>query len=624
MLLRKVFIVWILTLLPMVSIGQVESPFDDAIEQYLEETENEESAAEMSDLLTELMENPVNINDTAAVAVVPLLTPFQIKALKNYILLYGQLASDKELAFIPGFDSVTIAMIRPLIKVEPYIVSRRWNLTDGHHSLVSGIGATVEQAAGYSNGTYDGDNTHAYLVYNYKYLDRISVRIAADKDPTEAWDIKNYYSYHLMLSNTRPFEKIIVGRYNLQFGQGLTLWTGLSPFRLLSYTPVRFGNGVRPAYTFYETDYQEGAASTIRLGSNWKVSAFASKVDGERVLGGHLDYRSGNLILGITANHIRLDDSILLRNYAYNQNYFRGDRQANIGVDFAYQYRKLLLYGEASLTSNGAPAAIAGAQLTTDDRSNISLNYRYFSPEYNNLHAKAYGIGSTQNEQGFSLDAQTQLPWKINALISLDLHHFSAPRYGCYSPSSGAWLRMQAARTMSNHTSVAIRYAYRLKERNIPNIDSTVYLGEQTIRHQLQAELKSEWQHWRFVTRGIATLFDPEQSGQQHGWLLMQSARYTFRKLQTTISAAWFDIDGYYARIYLNESNLQYAYSIPMLNGKGLRAYAIVHYSPNDHLTIAAKYTLSMYADRDNIGSGNNEIEGNHLQTWNIQVRWRF
>lgn len=611
-------------MIPLTVVGQVVPSFDEAIERYLEETEDEESAAEMSDLMTALMENPVNINDTAAVAELPILTPFQLRALKNYLLLYGQLASDKELCFIPGFDSVTIAMIRPLIKIEPYTVSQRWNLADGHHSLVCGIGGTVEQAAGYTDGTYDGNNMRAYLAYNYKYLNRISVRLVADKDPTEAWGKGNYHSYHLMLNNIGPFEKIIFGRYNLQFGQGLTLWTGLSPFRLLGYSPVRFGNGVRPASTFYESEYQEGAATTIRLGNKWGASAFASKVDNECLLGGHLDFRSGNLILGLTATHIHLDDSIRLRNYAYNQNYFRGNQQANIGIDFAYQYGKLLLYGEASLTSNGAPAAIVGAQLTADNQSFISLNYRYFSPKYNNLHANTYGIGSNQNEQGFSFDAQTQLPWRINALFSLDLHRFTAPRYGCYSPSSGAWLRMQMSRLMSKHITFAVRYAYRLKERNVPNIDSTAYLGEQSMRHQLQAELKGEWQRWKFVTRGIITHFDTEQSGQQHGWLLMQSARYSFGKLQTSASVAWFNIDGYYARIYLNESNLQYAYSLPMLIGKGLRAYAIVHYSPYKHLTIAAKYTLSIYSDRDSIGSGHDIIDGNHLQTWNIQVRWNF
>lgn len=625
MFLRKVLIACLLAIIPAMAAGQVEPSFDDAIEQYLEENENEESAAEISDLLIELMENPVNLNDTVATAALPMLTPFQIRALKNYIILYGQLKSDKELAFIPGFDSVTIAMIRPLTKIEPYTINRQWNLANGKHTLVSGIGATLEQAAGYSDGTYDGDNNHAYLTYNYRYLDRISLRLAADKDPTEAWGKENFYSYHLMLSNTGPFEKIILGRYNLQFGQGLTLWTGLSPFRLLGHTPVRFGNGVRPAYTFYKAEYQEGAATTFRIGNKWKVSAFASKVDGERLLGGHLDYRNGNLILGFTANHIQLDDSIQVHDYAYNQNYFRGNRQTNLGLDFAYQHGALLLYGEASITSNRAPAIIAGAQLTASDQSSISLNYRYFSPEYNNLHSKAHGIGSTQNEQGLTLDAQTKLPWKINGLISLDLHHFPSPRYGCYSPSSGAWLRIQAARPLTNHTSFAMRYSYRLKERNIPNIDSTAYLGEQTMRHQLQAEVKSDWQHWRFTTRGIITRFDTEQSRQQQqGWLLMQSARYSFRKLQATICATWFDIDGYYARIYLNENNLQYAYSIPMLNGKGLRTYAVVHYSPNDQLTIAAKYTLTVYTDRDSIGSGHNMFEGNHLQTWNIQIRWKF
>ena len=48
---------------------------DDAVEQWLIDDGNEEAVAEMADALNQLREEPVNINDTNALADLPLLSP---------------------------------------------------------------------------------------------------------------------------------------------------------------------------------------------------------------------------------------------------------------------------------------------------------------------------------------------------------------------------------------------------------------------------------------------------------------------------------------------------------------------------------------------------------------------
>ena len=118
-LLRRVVVLFLLAL-PLVTTAQV----DDAVEQWVEEHGSEGNVSELSDLLLQLTDNPVNLNDTTAVASLPFLSPFQVSALRNYIMLYGQLMSIGELQMVPGFDSATMAMILPLVKVEPYVHKR--------------------------------------------------------------------------------------------------------------------------------------------------------------------------------------------------------------------------------------------------------------------------------------------------------------------------------------------------------------------------------------------------------------------------------------------------------------------------------------------------------------------
>ena len=115
LLIRKIWVL-LLLLLPLSLRAQV----DEALEQWVEESGSEESAAELHDLLLQLADQPVNLNDTVSIASLPFLSPFQVRALKNYIILHGQLWSLKELRMVPGFDSATVALIGPLVKVEPY------------------------------------------------------------------------------------------------------------------------------------------------------------------------------------------------------------------------------------------------------------------------------------------------------------------------------------------------------------------------------------------------------------------------------------------------------------------------------------------------------------------------
>lgn len=619
MVLKHWLIIFIL-LLPLTAAAQV----DEAVEQWLEETDDEQAAGDMNDLLLQLSAQPVNVNDTAALAALPLISPFQLQALRNYIILHGQLLSLKELRFIPGFDSSTVALLEPYLTVAPCQPRKRWHPADGRHSLVAGIGGTAEQTEGYRNGRYPGDNLHALLCYRYQLYNNIDLRLTVDKDPTEEWGKNNYYGYHLIVNDIGPLERLILGRYNLQFGQGLTLWTGLRPFNLTGATPLRFGAGVRQAAAFYEEDYQEGIAARIRLGHGFHLSAFGSRTDGEVLAGGHLDYRHGNLILGLTAAYTLLDDSLETRDYLYNQNRFIGRWQMNTGIDALYQWHRTTLYGEVALGENLAPAFIGGLQVKADSRNRFGISYRYYHPQYHNLHAQGYTIGNTQGEQGVTLDAESRLPLGITLLGSVDLHSFATLRYADYTPSTGDWLRLQISKTLGRYISGMLRYTYRMKERNIPNVDSTLYLSEQTVKQQLQGEVKASWHRWTLGARAISSLFESENGIMQRGWLANITARYDYRHLQATAAVACFDVGGYYARIYLSESNIQYAWSMPALYGRGLRTHILLRYRLNHHWAMAAKYTLTYMPEQENIGSGDNRTEGPVRQTWFVQLRCSF
>ena len=616
MFLRQ-WLILLLTLLPSIAFAQV----DEALEDWMEENDNSQAAAEVSDYLLQLQAQPVNLNDTATISTLPFLNPFQLQALRNYILLHGQLLSHKELRFIPGFDSITILLLEKTTLVAPYQEQHGWRLQEGRHSLVTGIGGTAPQADGYRNGKYEGDNLHSLLCYTYKLHNHLQLRLTADKDPMEAWGKNNYYGYHLILNDIGHLERVIIGRYNLQFGQGLTLWSGLRPFNLTGVSPMRFGTGIRPAAAFYEENYQEGAAARIRLNKRIRLSAFASHVEGTTLTGGHLDYRQGNLIIGITTSFTFLRDSLTAHDYVYNQLRFKGEKQINNGIDIAYQWQRMTFFGEAALGENGSTAVMGGMQLQADSRNRFGISYRHYSKEYHNLYAQGYAIGNTQGEEGVTLDAENRLPFGITLLSSLDLHRFDNLRYATYSPTSGAWLRLQAIRPWGKYTTTSIRYTYRQKERNIPNLDTTLYLGEENLRQLIQGEIRQLAGPLTLTARGAFCRYDSDNGTPQQGWLASMAARYTCSYLQVSSGITYYDINGYYARIYLSESNLQYAWSMPSLYGRGWRGHLLLRYQLSQHYTLAAKAALTWMPGEEALGNGDSRTEGPVRLSWFVQLR---
>ena len=596
----------------------------DGALDWLDEADAPEAVAEWVDQLDALRQHPVNLNDTLALHRLPMLSPFQQQALRNYLLLNGSMLSEAELLFVPGFDSATVSALRPYVVFAPVDEHHSWRLRDGRHTLVAGLGGTVEQAQGYSNGHYAGDNLRALLCYTYSLGDHLSLRLVADKDPAEAWGHANFLSYHLMLSDVGRMERLIVGRYNVQFGQGLTLWSGLRPFDPLGAGTLRYAAGVKPSATFYETGYQEGVATRWRLGKGWRLSAFASRVQGEWLGGGHLEYRTGNLIVGLTASALRLDSLPSLRDYAYNQNRFRGQSLANAGIDWLYQAGRATLYGEAAIDSRGHPALTGGVQLHLADAHRIGLRGRFIDASYANLHAKPYVLATNAGERGLTLEAMHRLPLGISLVASIDAHRFTALRYGGYMPSSGLWARANVERQFGHVWSAAVRFTSRLKERNIPNLDTVLYLGEQTLRDQLTAEVRWALEPWSVVARGVYSSFATESGLRQRGLLGSLQARYAAGAWQLTLMGAVFDVQGYYARIYLNESCLQYAWSIPACDGRGVRANLVVRYAVSDALLLSARYVLTYMPGQEAIGSGDAATEGPLRQQWMMQVRCKF
>ena len=604
---KTLILLSLLALLPLAANTQELMPY--AWRSYLEllsEEGEDETVEDLMELYETYRDKPANVNDTLTLLRdFPFVNDLQRDCLKAYVVLYGSLLSIEELYSINGFDSMTVELLRPLVTFEPIETIARLTLKEilshGHSNLVMGVSGTVEQARGYRDSIYEGNNMRLMWRYYFRYKDRIQLQLSGDKDPGEAFFAGSqrlgfdFYGYSLMIndvgryvgSGRHPYlKRVVIGQYHAQFGQGLTLWSGFGPRAAWETSIYRNTQGIRPSGAFTEYGYLCGAAATIALSQHWNLALAYSYVDrdatlprkekddtvqsiynsgyhrteteikkrnqlGEHLIGGHLEYRNSNLQIGLTGAATFLEKVIEPATYVYNDNSFRGNRNINVGIDATYRYRRLLLFGEAAICANHAfdstapnvsPAAVLGGEFIFNNNHRASLLMRYYSPTYHNLHAIALGQSSTpQNEMGIGCHYQGRLPLGITAMGIADFFYFPHMKYLVYAPSHGQEYRVTLSRPIEavKGLSVNVRYRYKDKGRNIT--PSTMvdgkYLLEQTYRHQVQGDIEYSVGDWRLVTRIGYAHYHGNVTQADKGLLLYQDIQYHPQHIPLTVAA---------------------------------------------------------------------------------------
>ncbi|MBP5240300.1 MAG: hypothetical protein J6Z26_00155, partial [Bacteroidales bacterium] len=643
------------------------------------QNEDESVSEEIMEVLENFLENKININDTASDDLQKLffISEFQTEALKSYIRQNGQLFSIYELEFVNGFDNETCHLIYPFVKVEPIPQPEKFSFKNmlryGKNQITLGYKTTLEEQKGYTNGNYLGDPFRTYFRYTFKYKNKVSLSLSGDKDAGEEFfkgsqpQGYDFYGFSLMLNDFGFLKQFIVGNYQLQFGQGLTLWTGAGFNLAGDGTVKKYPQNIRPSGAFTEYGYMQGAATTIGITKHISATAFYSHVkrDGtlvtsenfdteedylqsyyetgyhrtqneldkkgnitEDLYGAHLQYKSTYLSIGATGYHMTLSSPLQPKQRPDNYSAFSGTENTNFGIDATYLLRRILFFGEMAMDRNYHMAGLAGLQFNANENTLISAYYRNYGTEYQNLYATALGQNSSvQNEEGFGAALRTVLPWQISMVASADIFKFPWMRYQVYSPSDGCDYRVKLAKDLTRRAALSLSYHYKDKAKNTTNIDSLLTtVIEPNKRQNLQLNLKySPSSQWAFNTRVEYCWFSAESKYDTTGFLIAQDVVFNPKQIPFSFAMRYAIFDAPYdARIYAFERDLTYEFSVPSHNGKGSRFYLFVNWKMSDKINLAARYSIWYYPDKTTIGTGNDEIDGNTKQEFKIQFKVKF
>ena len=399
------------------------------IEQVERLAEDSDDDADFEDLLENYIffsENPVNLNSDEVMRLVELrlLSVFQYEELQKYRRYYGDFLFLEELEMVEGFDEQTLAIIRPVVCIGQDQSKDKITLNKmaryGKHQIVGRYEQILEKQQGYApiddsallakpNSRYLGSPQKYQLKYTYNYRNKIRAGFVLEKDAGElfftdrvsdtiqALLCKQYHrgfdfvGFHLYAKDLGIVKAAVLGDYQLAFGQGLTLWSGMSFGKAGAGSSVmKQGRGLTPKASASEYAYMRGAAVTLGDGpfsgtvfySNRMIDAnvsVADTLDNEAELvsslqetgyhrtigelqdrhairqqdvGGHLAYAIAHFKVGYTAHHTWLSVPLELRPTHYNQFYFQGQKLTNQGVDFKYVKGKYAVFGEVAMSIN--------------------------------------------------------------------------------------------------------------------------------------------------------------------------------------------------------------------------------------------------------------------------------
>ncbi|WP_245580856.1 helix-hairpin-helix domain-containing protein [Daejeonella oryzae] len=651
------------------------------IEDLAESLAEDFDFSEITERLNYYHKYPVEINKITDDQLKELffLSPVQINNFINHRAENGKIIDLLELQSIDDFDLLTIKRLLNFVYLSaPNSINgleAKLLIAEGNHDLMLRFSQLMERQKGYlipesSTGSrYLGSPQKLLLRYRYNYGRNISASFNAEKDAGEQLFSNSgkgfdFYSGSLSFQNIGRINKLVLGDFSLQFGQGLTMWSGLSfgkgalvtsvakpDFGLKAYTSVNeilFFRGaaakisirrfsITPFVSYKNLD--ASLTETDSLNSTSQVSSLGlsglhrTKNENENknaltqfIAGANLQYQHKNIRAGIVSYHNRYNYQFEPGRLLYNKFEFSQRSLSNFGTYYAYNIKNAYIFGEASHSAGSGYAYVNGIITSISPQVSVVLLHRNYQKDYHSFYNQAFSEASNAvNEKGFYSGLLIKPNSKLELAAYADLFKFPWMKFGVDAPSSGYEIFSQVTYSPNKKFKIYARIKRELKDENDHLINEVNGL-EQVCKQSGRLEINYK------IIQGISLRNRFEVSNYQKseindlGYLAYQDIIYDpmQSKLSGNIRLAFFKTEGFNSRIYAYENDVLYSYSIMAYQNSGVRFYFNSRYQLRRGVDLWFKYSLTNYKDLDKIGSGLDEINGSNRSEVKFQFRYQF
>jgi hypothetical protein len=626
--------------------------------------------------LNYLMKHPLALQRVNAEELLQWLTDLQIQQFINYREHMGPFISIYELQAIPAWDLVTIRKTIPFVTIEDRLmvaqnISNRF--LSGDHTGLFRISSVVEKQKGFNKsepGHYKGSKEKLLFRYKYQYKNLLQIGITSEKDPGEVFTRGNhatgfdFYSYHLFLRNIGNIKALALGDYTINLGQGLIHWQSMAFRKSADVIQVkRQGPVLQPYNSAGEFNFLRGVASTWQK-RRVSITGFASlkRNSGNVILDtaeGNVAFSSFNMAglhrtdaeladrkqvkylatggtitvhtkqgsIGWNAVHHVFDKPLQKQDRPYNRYALSGKQWTNYSMDYQYTYKNLHVFGEAAVDRKASKAFVAGSMLSLHPSVDAAFVYRNISKRYQSFLGNAFTENTLpSNEQGLytAVAIRPAYGWRVN--LYADSYHFPWLKFRVNGPSMGRDLLGQIVYQPRKGLEIEVRYRNEQKSLNQTAADSAIYFLSSKTREAFRLHLQYQYNK-TFSLRARTELvwFNHKAMDEEEGFLIYLQARYDIsQKIAANIRLQYFETSGYNSRIYAYENDVLYGYSIPAFYDNGIRYYVNVQFDISKKLHCWLRWAQTIFDNKDKIGSGMDEINGNIKSDYRLQLRYEW
>ena len=621
---------------------------DEKIFQLLEDASEDLEDAVFFEIIEELSQNPIDINraSSSELLKLPFLSPTDAKLIISKRNKLGRFSSFEELKEIEGIDESCLILIKPFIEFGSYSVSEDIVNNDLNYYFRSRAKSDLQNRQGFNNGYYQGSKLSFYNRMIAK-SNNFKVGILSEKDPGEI-NFSDHYTGYIQYQSAKLLQNIVFGDYNIEFGEGLALW---SPYSFSKGSdavnpPIKRMRSIRPHLSSEENRHFRGSAVSINFNSStftgfYSTNNISATLDDNSNITNFYQigyYRSEsekskknnlrenvygftygidlneNLNFGILHYEVNYDKSFLFK----NSNELSGDKFSFSSVSARILLNKLSISSEIA-NNTEAFSILTNILLRISPQIDVLASYRNYAPNYYNIFSNGFGeFGHTQNEIGYYLGAKIRSRYG-NLNIYYDI--FKSPSLSYYSdfPASGNDFLIQYDSKLTKSLQFTVKYKREKKEKQIL-IDGENKIGDQ-LKSNLRAEIKFKINKEFTGKSRIEIVQFTKSSNAESGFISYQDIKYKIPKyFSFSGRIVFFDTESYNSRLYEFENDLKGSMSNLPLFGEGFRWYFLVNFNPIQQLTISLKYAETFKPKEDFISSGNSQITGSLDNRISLQI----
>lgn len=597
--------------------------------------------------------NPLNINlvSESELQSSLLFSSDQITAFIAHRKQIGSFQSILELQTISGWDIAFLRRIQDYVVCHPLNPSW-WKPNASTHQILFKTDWTAETKKGFtepdlrSKTRYVGDRTNQTLRYRGQLNTHLRMGFLLQKDAGEK-DLSDFSSGFIEFKSKGILEKVIIGDFINQWGQGLVQSGGFSLGK--SYESIKatqkFNLGGLAYSSSVEYGYYRGINTTFKLKEYLRIQTFASYrsldattgIDstGKTYLRNRVEdgfHRTNSEIshkdamqektAGATISFSPLSTPIVLQlngvytlwslpkpiGLGYKQPEWSGTELKNYSLSFQYPLSNIRMVGELAYSGLKQFSLLQSGATSLSKKVDVSYLFRhysagYFSPKSNGLSENSENL----NEWGLFLGLGYQINKRMKLGSYVDYFHFPGPKYQVLTSNTSGWeflSRLQWEKRQSARGFIQGKWT-RKEDKDLIQISLDGHYNA----------IKS----WDFHLRAMAS-----KLGSEIGYLLLQDIKWDQGKWNIQGRLAFVNTPSYDTRNYAYEPGVPYSFLLPAYAGKAIKTTLVIAYQWRKEISLAAKWARIQYQDRMEIGSSLEAIEGNYKTDITLQISYKM